>query len=222
MLEFVFSITTLLFLLFFFLETGRDKRVLLISMVWMALIGGLAFLDFFKNTTTTPPRFLLVMIGNLVFIIYFYKKLKTNSLRTGLNLNYVLIIHALRIPVELILYELYIKKLIPKIMTFNGLNFDILIGSSALILFVLIKVFKQNIPLKILLIWNWIGIVFLLNIVIIAILSAPLPIQQLAFEQPNIGVLHYPFILLPSFIVPVVFLTHLISIHQLNLKLKKD
>jgi hypothetical protein len=101
-------------------------------------------------------------------------------------------------------------------MTFNGLNFDIIIGISALILFILIQLFKVNLGKKTLLIWNIIGLLFLMNIVVIAILSAPLPIQQLSFEQPNIAVLSFPYILLPSFIVPIVISTHITSIKQLT------
>ncbi|HVF96549.1 MAG TPA: hypothetical protein VM871_04480, partial [Flavisolibacter sp.] len=36
-----------------------------------------------------------------------------------------------------------------------------------------------------------------------------------AFDQPNIAVLYFPFIWLPSFIVPVVLLSHLVCIRQL-------
>ena len=55
----------------------------------------------------------------------------------------------------------------------------------------------------------------LLNIVFIAIFSAPFSFQKFAFEQPNIAVLFFPFSWLPAFIVPVVLFCHLASIRQL-------
>jgi hypothetical protein len=55
----------------------------------------------------------------------------------------------------------------------------------------------------------------LFNIVLTAILSAPLPIQQLAFEQPNIAVMYFPFVYLPGFIVPIVLFSHLVSLKKL-------
>ena len=59
----------------------------------------------------------------------------------------------------------------------------------------------------------------LANIVINAILSSPFPLQQFAFDQPNIAILYFPFSWLPTFVVPVVLFCHLASIRQL---LKKE
>ncbi|MDB6080057.1 MAG: putative transrane protein of unknown function, partial [Akkermansiaceae bacterium] len=47
------------------------------------------------------------------------------------------------------------------------------------------------------------------------LLSAPFPFQRLALDQPNVAILSFPFIWLPTFIVPVVLFTHLASIRQL-------
>jgi hypothetical protein len=212
MLEYSFLITTLLFLLFFYLATGRDKRVLFVSIFWLMLISSISLTGFFINTNTIPPRFLIVLIGNIVFIAFLYTRLKA----VALDYRYAMLVHALRVPVEITLYFLFLRKQVPEIMTFNGLNFDIIIGISALIYFILSQLFKVNLGKKTLLIWNIVGLLFLMNIVVIAILSAPLPIQQLSFEQPNIAVLTYPYILLPSFIVPIVISTHIISIKQLT------
>lgn len=211
MLQIVFIIITLLFLLFFYMGTGRNKSVLWVAIPWIAFISVLSLFHFFQNTNTTPPRFLIVLLGNLLFILYLYKKLNS----TQLNNRYVLLIHTLRIPVEIILYCLFLQKQVPKVMTYYGWNFDVCIGISALILFVLIHFFKIHLSKKKILIGNLIGLLFLLNIVVIAILSAPLPIQQFAFHQPNIAVLQFPFVSLPSFIVPIVFVTHIIKIKQL-------
>ena len=211
LINIVFLITTLLFLLFFYLGTGRDKRVLFISIFWLILISLISLTGFFQNTNTIPPRFLIVLIGNIAFIAFLYTRLKT----VALDYRNAMLVHALRIPVEIALYFLFSRKQVPEMMTFNGLNFDIIIGISALVFFILSQLFKVNLGKKTLLIWNIIGLLFLMNIVVIAILSSPLPIQLLSFEQPNIGVLSFPYILLPSFIVPIVILTHIISIKQL-------
>lgn len=214
MLEFGFLITTLLFLLFFYITTGRNKRVLFVSFSWLIFIGVLALTGFFQNTNTVPPRFLVVLIGNIIFILLIFKLIKPQKF----NFNYVLLIHTLRIPVEIVLYQLFLGKQVPKIMTFEGYNFDILVGTSAFVLFLLSHYSKFNIPKRVLITWNVFGLLFLLNIVIIAILSAPLPIQQFSFDQPNIAVFHFPYVFLPSFIVPLVILTHIISLKQLAQK----
>lgn len=210
-----FIFMTLLFLLLFYLATGRNKRVLFMSIIWIIVISLISYTGFFTTTDTSPPRFIIVILGNLFFIIFSFKNLKNYIL----NFKLIMMIHSLRIVVEFGLYFLFLSKLVPKIMTFEGLNYDILSGISALIILVLHHYYKINLSKKMLLFWNFTGMLLLINIVAIAILSAPLPIQQFSFEQPNIAVLYFPYILLPSFIVPVVFIAHILSIYQL---LKKN
>ena len=184
MLAFTFIIITLLSLLFFYLGTGSDKRVLLISLLWISLIAGLALLGFFENISTTPPRFLVVLVGDFVFVILGFKSLK----KVKINTKLLLLVHTLRLPVEIGLYQLILQKQIPKVMTFEGLNFDIVMGISAILLCGYLHFSQKNIHKIFYLVWNVAGVIFLTTIVVIAIISAPLPIQLLGFEQPNVAV----------------------------------
>jgi hypothetical protein len=208
---FGFLVTTLLTLLLFYIGSGRDKRVLLVSTIWLALIGGLSITGFFENTTSLPPRYLLVFLGSTGLIIYLYKVLKTDRLNT----KRLLLVQGLRLPVEIGLYQLFLQGQIPQIMTFEGWNYDIIIGISALIIFVVLY-FKEHLLSKtFMLIWNVTGVLFLAVIVLTAVLSAPLPIQLLAFDQPNVAVLKFPYVFLPAYIVPLVLLTHLLTIKKI-------
>jgi len=76
-----------------------------------------------------------------------------------------------------------------------------------------------------LLIWNFICLALLLNIVFNAILSVPGVFQKFAFDQPNLAILAFPFALLPSVLVPLVLFSHLASIRLIllgkNLNLKE-
>ena len=100
-------------------------------------------------------------------------------------------------------------------MTFEGRNFDIIAGITAPLIayfgFTIEKLSRQ-----IILVWNFICLGLLINIVATALLSAPSPLQKLAFDQPNIAILNFPFSWLPTFIVPVVLFGHLVSIRQLT------
>lgn len=58
-------------------------------------------------------------------------------------------------------------------------------------------------------------LLLLFNVVITAVLSSPLPFQQLAFDQLNIGVMYFLFIWLPATIVPLVMLSHFANIRHL-------
>ena len=102
-------------------------------------------------------------------------------------------------------------------MTFEGRNFDILAGITAPII-VWMAFRKNQINRPLLITWNLVSLLLLLNIVITAILSIATPIQQFGFEQPNRAVLYFPYIWLPAIIFPIVLFTHLASIFQLSRK----
>jgi len=116
-------------------------------------------------------------------------------------------LHVVRLPVELVLYALFIHKMVPELMTFEGRNYDILMGITAPIMGWLLL--KNIVTKYILLLWNMIGLVLVLFILVNGILSAELPFQQFGFDQPNRGIMYFPFILLPATVVPIVIWTHL-------------
>jgi len=105
-------------------------------------------------------------------------------------------------------------------MTFEGRNFDIISGLTAPIIFYF-GFIKKTLSNKILLIWNFICMGLLINIVTIAVLSAPFSFQKIAFDQPNIALLYFPFIWLPCCIVPVVLFSHLAAVRQLLFTVRK-
>ena len=95
-----------------------------------------------------------------------------------------------------------------------GENIDILAGITAPIIYYLVFV-RKSVGRIGLLVWNIFGLASLFNIVTIAVLSAPFPIQRLALDQPNIAVLYFPFNWLPSVIVTIVLFSHLAAIRKL-------
>ena len=85
-------------------------------------------------------------------------------------------------------------------------------------IFLSLLFFSEKIRLSrtFLLAWNFITLGLLVFIIINAVLSSPTPLHQFAFEQPNIALLHFPYILLPAFIVPLVLFGHFASIRRLK------
>lgn len=103
--------------------------------------------------------------------------------------------------------------MIPQRMTFEGLNWDILSGISAVILMTMY--FKHILSTKGVVIWNFVALLLLMAIICLAILSVPSPFQLFDFDQPNIAVLYYPFTWLPAVVVPIVLLSHLLIFKKL-------
>lgn len=210
----VFGLTTALTIVFFYFATNHSKTTLLILLSWLILQSFIGLSGFYKVTDTIPPRFLLLIFPPLLLIIALFVTSKGKQFIGSLDLKILTVLHTIRIPVELVLYWLFINKTIPDIMTFEGRNFDILSGISAPVIYYF-GFIKKQLKSKHILLWNFICLGLLINIVVNAVLSAPFPFQKFAFEQPNIAVLYFPFIWLPSCIVPIVLFSHLVSIKQL-------
>jgi hypothetical protein len=190
------------------------QKVLWGSLAWLGLQGVVFATGFYLKTDTVPPRFALAVVPTFIAIAYFLTKKSSANVLNKLSLKDLTLVHVCRIPVEIGLLWLYQSQQIPQIMTFEGRNFDVFSGLTAL---PMVWYAFQNDTIKRtpLLIWNIICLALVCIIVVIALLSAPTPFQQFGFEQPNIGVLKFPFGWLPSFIVPVVVFCHLVSIRLL-------
>jgi len=190
------------------------KSVLLILAIWLLLQALLGVNGFYTLNNTIPPRFVLMVAPPFLFIVILFNTKKGKAFIDQLEIGKLTLLHTIRIPVEIVLLALYILHLVPKIMTFEGANFDILSGITAPFIYYFI-LNKSTVNYKILLIWNILCLLLLFIIVGLAILSAPSPFQKLSFEHPNIGVLYFPFNWLPSFIVPVVLFAHLATIRKI-------
>jgi hypothetical protein len=196
------------------------QKILWGSLAWLTLQGMIMATGFYLKTDTLPPRFALAVVPTFIAIVYFLTNKTSANFLNKLSLKDLTLIHVCRIPVEIGLLWLYNSHEIPQVMTFEGRNFDIFSGLTALPM--AWYAFQNNtIKRTPLLIWNIVCLTLVCIIVFIAILSVPTPIQQFGFEQPNIGILKFPFGWLPSFIVPVVMFCHLVSIRLLLKELNK-
>ncbi len=198
-----------LFSILQFYRAGTKSKLFIIGIVFWGIVHSiLAISGFYDRTQTIPPRFILVIlpIPAIIFATIFSKKMR-HWLHT-FNLKQITYLHTVRILVEIVLYWLFLEKYIPEILTFEGHNFDILAGITAPI--VALVAFRNNtINKPLLLTWNVISLLLLFNVIIYAILSTPTALQQVAFNQPNIAVMKFPFLLLPAVIVPIVLISNL-------------
>jgi hypothetical protein len=210
----VFTLTTLVTVIIFYKASRKSKTTLIILSAWLLIQALIGLSGFYTVTTTIPPRFVLMVLPPFLTILLLFLTKKGKLFLDQLDLEQLTLLHVIRIPVEIVLLWLFIYKAVPELMTFEGRNFDILSGFSAAFVYYY-NFFKKKLSSVFLLIWNLICLALLLNIVVNAVLSAPFPFQQFAFDQPNIAVLYFPFNWLPSCVVPLVLLSHLAAIRQL-------
>lgn len=190
--------------------------------IWL-IIQAVLTLENIYNTYTNSfaPKIMLIGIFPAILtIILLFASSKGRQFIDSLPVKNLTYLNIIRIPVEIVLFWLFLNKAIPELMTFEGRNFDIIAGITAPII-AYFGFTEPKINRNAVLIWNFICLGLLINIVVNALLSSPSPIQKFAFEQPNTAILNFPFSWLPTFIVPIVLFGHLTSIRQL-LKRKTD
>jgi hypothetical protein len=221
----IFGLTTVATLLLFYLaikkatsiKTSKKANAVLFCLtIWLAIQAVLTLKNVYNtDTTSIPPKILLFGIfPTILTIILLFATPKGRQFIDTLPLTNITYLNVVRIPVELILLWLFLTKAIPQLMTFEGRNFDIIAGITAPFIGYF-GLTKGKLSRQLILVWNFICLALLLNIVINALFSAPSPLQQFAFDQPNIAILNFPFSWLPTFIVPIVLFGHLTSIRQL-------
>jgi hypothetical protein len=220
-LDVLFIATVILTIIFFHYANGRPRYVTIIILLIGAIQSSLAYNGFYQNTQSIPPRFLLVLIPSTIFILYGLLAKQRKWVLANRNIKISTFLHTVRIPVEITLYYLFIHEMVPELMTFKGRNYDILVGISALLVSLL--VFKKHVSTQGLLLWNVVGLFFVCFILINGILSAELPFQQFAFDQPNRALSYFPYVFLPAIVVPIVIYTHITDIMKLkSIQLEKD
>ena len=197
---------------------SKKGKFMVIGLIfsWIIVQSGLALNQFYSTITmSTPPRYGFILLPTIILFFWLFLSDHGKNFIDNLPLVAITYFNMIRIPVELCLYGLFLDQVIPELMTFSGRNHDIIAGITAPFI-AYFGLQKQVISTKWILIWNFLMLGLILNIIINALLSAPTILQKFAFEQPNIAIGYFPFILLPAFVVPMVLLGHFTAIRKLR------
>lgn len=203
-------------------RAGFDARLTTVSLtllgLWMAATAVLAVSGFYSDYSR-PARGLSLVLFGLTLIL---ASLLNRSVRRTLLLiptSIVIGFQAFRLPLELMLWALFEQGVIGRQMTFAGLNFDILVGLTALPMVWWLRARSIRAQAVGSLIWNLVAIVLLINIVAIAVLSIPLQFQVFTGEPANRMVSQFPFVWLPAFVIPLALAGHLLALAKVKAQL---
>jgi hypothetical protein len=173
---------------------------------FLLITGLLALQGTFAQIHSFPPRIAIATLIAFIGIGCFAASPRVGQWLVFSPQSWLIAIQVFRVFVEWILYALAKTPLIPIEMTFEGRNFDILIGLTApMLAFYLHK--NKNAPSKTrapLLIWNSLGLMLLAQVLITGMVMQP----------PAIGI--FPYVWLPSFMVPFGVLLHVLSLRKLK------
>ena len=216
-LSILFGIVVIVTIVWFYLATG-SKAFLTISVAWTVLQSIFGISGVYQETESLPPRMLLFGFFPVLLIITLtFSTTKGKAFIDQINLKVLTYFHSIRIAVEVILLLLFYNGVMSVYMTFEGSNFDLFSGVTAPIA-AFLAFRKAEVNRKLLIWWNIICLLLLLNVVVTAVFAIPSPFQKLAFDQPNIAVLFFPYNLLPTVVVPTVLFGHLVALRQLTKK----
>jgi hypothetical protein len=182
---------------------------------WLLVTGAAASNGFFADFSTLPPRVALAIVPAFLALLAIGFSPWAGKLSAALPQHGILYVQSFRIVMELILWQLYLSGAMPRVMTFEGRNFDLLTGATALVLAFLWQRGKLRSP-RLLVAWNVMGIAILALTVSQGFLSAPTRFQLIHDEVDNVLIGGFPFIWLPAFVVPFAFLLHILSLRKLR------
>ena len=156
-----------------------------------------------------PPPFALLFLSVAAVSVALGLGPIGTALVQGLPLWGLVLAQAFRLPLELVMHQGVIESVMPNQMSYSGANFDIVTGSTAVIVAALLATRRAGRGLA--LAWNVMGALLLANVLIIALLSTPtFALFGSSPDRLNTWVAHPPFIWLPTIMVVAAFAGHII------------
>lgn len=188
-------------------------RVALVLALWLALTWLLAARGLLADFSTLPPKFAIVVSCALIATALFARSGSGHKIAETSSMAALVGSQAFRLPLELSMHHAAAIGLMPEQMSYSGLNFDILTGSLAALLFVASRF--TTVPRWLWAVWNVLGLLLLINIVTIAVVSLPI-IAAFGPNALNTWVAHEPYVWLPTVLVPFALFGHLLVFRKLR------
>jgi hypothetical protein len=194
-----------------YLDGRRRWIALLILIAWVVYTGALGFSGALASADSAP-RIALILVPTLLGALFLALSDAGRTLALSIPLSLLIGAQTFRVIVELFIHQLWSVGLMPRMLTYEGANFDILAGLSAPVVAWLVA--RGRLSSRLALAWNVLGLVLLANIVGRAILTTP-ALQVLVSEVPNRAVGTFPFTFIPGVMAPLALILHVLAIRAL-------
>jgi len=178
-----------------------------VSAVWMTATWRAAESGVLRLWDATPPPFAVLVVGILGVTAVLACTAYGRRLALGLPLWVIIGIQGFRLPLELAMHAMYERGVMPEQMSYSGRNFDIVTGITALMVAGLVR--SGRVGRRVVLTWNVLGLLLVLNVVTVGILSTP-RFRLFGDARLNVFITYPPFVWLPAVMVLAALAGHLI------------
>ncbi len=182
-----------------------------IFIFWLVLLAQLALLGFFSQSDNMPLRLLLAFAPPLLLFLGLLFNRFFRLLLRLVPLSWLVYAQAVRLPLEIIRWLGYEGDFVPLQVTFAGLNYDVIVGLSAIVAGT--AFFRRGRLRKIeAIVWNVFGFFMLLQVQVLTVYSMPSPFRLFSTEPSYWLESAAPFVWIPGLLVPFCLALHLYSI----------
>lgn len=205
----------IIFTAFRYLGQRTGIAAAIILPIWLAYVGLLSYMGVAADAGRRPPGIAFIVLPTILFIALALVRGRLGA-RIAASIPVALLIGAqtFRIGVELILHRAWQDGLAPHMLTYEGANFDILIGVSAPI--VAWAVWRGRLTARWAIAWNIAGLLMLANVIARSAVTAPGPFLMIQAEVPNLVVGTFPYTFIPGFLAPLAIALHVLAIRGLR------
>lgn len=194
-------------------RAARATALTLVAMgIWMLISWRAADSGALRQWDAFPPPFLLLPAAVVLISVRVTFSAMGLRLIRHIPLWAHVGIQAFRYPLELAMHEMAERGVMPDQMTYTGRNFDIVTGVTALLVSGLLL--TGRVGRRTALVWNVVGLLLLVNIVIVAVISTP-AIRYFGDDKLNVFVTFTPFVWLPAIMVTAALTGHLLIFRKL-------
>lgn len=195
------------------LRAGAARWPALATLAWFCGVFVLARAGVLARLEALPPRLPLLALGFVAVGLALSRRREVREAVHAMPAWWPVALQSFRAPLEVGLYALFSAGLMPRQMTFAGANLDLLVGLSAPVMALLLA--KRGAPRWLQAAWQLGAVALLINVVRIAVTSAPGPLHVAWPGEPLTVVAEWPFALIPAFFVPVATLGHVAALVKL-------
>jgi hypothetical protein len=183
------------------------------TLVWMAVTWAAASSGALRQWDRRPPPLVFLVIGVLALSLSIAFSGVGRRLADLLPLWVLVGVQGFRLPLELAMHAMYERGVMPEVMSYSGRNFDVVTGASAIVVATVTAAGLGG--RRLVLVWNVVGLLLLVNVVTLAILATPM-VRYFGDRELNVWVTYPPFVWLPAVMVLAALAGHLLIFRALR------